>query len=155
MSIHQKVRQALRFFCSWPRTSHELRGARIVKVMPRFVILHHEMPKGSSRPTHWDLMIEVDGALRTWALESPPGLEASINAVELAPHRIDYLQYEGPVTGNRGSVSRWDDGTYEIIPSASEELVLQVDGQRCSGLLSITAESGEDNQRFNVSLRKS
>src|SRR5882724_3306447 len=80
---------------SWPHWTDELPGT-----MPRFVILRHETPPGFARPAHWDFMLECGGVLRTW---------------EMADHRLAYLEYEGEVPGGRGTVSRWDEGRYEIL----------------------------------------
>jgi hypothetical protein len=76
--------------------------------MPRFVILEHDHPE-----LHWDLMLEAGGVLRTWRLAQPPTAGAAIKAVALGDHRLHYLDYEGPVSGGRGTVTRWDRGTYE------------------------------------------
>src|SRR5262249_39383059 len=75
--------------------------------MPRFVVLEHDYPQ-----LHWDLMLESGNVLRTWRLAAPPGKGAAIRAWYLAEHRKMYLDYEGPVSGNRGRVSRWDSGVY-------------------------------------------
>lgn len=87
--------------------------------MPRYVILLHEIPAGHAvsggRGTHWDLMLEQDGLLRTWALNTEPAGELSTSAEQLADHRLAYLEYEGPVSGNRGSVRRWEAGQYELL----------------------------------------
>ena len=77
--------------------------------MPRFVILEHDYPE-----LHWDFMLECAGALKTWRLAEPPATHGElIAAVALEDHRLDYLDYEGPVSGNRGRVKRWDRGDYE------------------------------------------
>ena len=82
--------------------------------MPRYVILQHEMPAGhEDRPLHWDLMFEWHDSLRTWALACEPRAGVEIAARRLSDHRLAYLDYEGPVSGDRGSVRRWDAGTYE------------------------------------------
>ncbi len=83
--------------------------------MPRFVVLRHETPPGHERPTHWDFMLEAGGVLRTWALAEAPCRGRAIAAEELAEHRLAYLEYEGDVSGGRGSVVRWDAGTYEVL----------------------------------------
>jgi hypothetical protein len=83
--------------------------------MPRFVILRHETPPGYARATHWDLMLECAGVLRTWALPEPPSPDCELVAEELPDHRLAYLDYEGDVSGNRGRVTRWDAGTYEVL----------------------------------------
>ncbi len=86
--------------------------------MPRFVVLLHE----SSRNTHWDLMLETSDQLTTW--EIPPackpdalGLLESFccRVTPLPDHRIAYLDYEGPVSRNRGTVRRLDVGIYEVL----------------------------------------
>jgi hypothetical protein len=75
--------------------------------MPRFVILEHDHPI-----LHWDLMLEAGDALQTWRLAAPPVIGATIEATALGDHRHAYLDYEGPVSGGRGSVKRWDAGEF-------------------------------------------
>lgn len=84
--------------------------------MPRFVILQHDTPPGYERPAHWDLMLEVGTVLRTWSLPRPlEEQSASTQDVDsLVDHRLDFLTFEGPLTGDRGSVTQWDAGTYTI-----------------------------------------
>ena len=101
--------------------------------MPRFVLLKHTLPEASDRVTHWDLMLESDGTLRTWALESEPTLGASVAATQLADHRLDYLHYEGDISGNRGSVVRVDQGTYTLLIESDRQIELQLCGTRHLG----------------------
>ena len=58
-------------------------------------------------------MLEMEGKLRTWRLERLPAPGVGIRAEPLGDHRIAYLDYEGPVSGGRGSVTRWDAGEFE------------------------------------------
>lgn len=85
--------------------------------MPRFVILEHDHPV-----LHWDLLLEAGDVLHTWRLVAPPGAEP-IEATALGDHRRMYLDYEGPVSGQRGTVRRHDAGTFseEIPPTPSFE----------------------------------
>ena len=106
--------------------------------MPRFVILRHEPPPGRERPLHWDLMLESGDVLRTWALAEPPAVERTIAAETLADHRTSYLDYEGPVSGNRGAVSRWDAGTFQWERNASREIVIRLEGKQVSGQAALT-----------------
>ena len=85
--------------------------------MPRFVILRHALSKPiDGRGSHWDLMLEsddgVEDSLETWALEDLPSKAGTTDARRLKPHRTEYLDYEGPVSQNRGSVKRVMAGTY-------------------------------------------
>lgn len=76
-------------------------------------------------------MLETESGLQTWALDSIPKRGATIVTFALADHRKAYLEYEGPVSGERGSVTRVMDGTYcWDQDSDSKQLVLQlVDGE--------------------------
>jgi hypothetical protein len=101
--------------------------------MARFVLLYHSFPGGYPRPSHWDFMLEAGETLRTWALCELPRswslaqLRTSelhsdcpavatvdeVPAVRLGDHRPIYLDYEGPISGDRGHVTRIDSGQYE------------------------------------------
>ncbi|MEX2111880.1 MAG: hypothetical protein WD845_01765, partial [Pirellulales bacterium] len=65
----------------------------LTAIMPRFVILRHELPAGQARPSHWDLMFENGGTLRTWTVQCEPKLPLDAEAQSLADHRIEYLDY--------------------------------------------------------------
>jgi hypothetical protein len=86
-------------------------AAQAQKTLYRFVILHHQLPTDE----HWDVMLETESALTTWSI--PPqclsGSSFVCPASLLQPHRKDYLDYEGEISGNRGQVSRIDAGIYE------------------------------------------
>ena len=105
--------------------------------MPRFVILEHDHPT-----LHWDLMLEAGGALRTWRLAEPPDHAGPIAATPLADHRLAYLDYEGPVGGDRGTVKGWDAGTYEIVDEDERGLEMRLHGQRVRGVCRLTGECG-------------
>ncbi len=100
-------------------------------------------------------MLEDDGVLLTWALDSPPDEAvggAAASAVALAPHRLHYLEYEGPVASQRGRVSRWDQGTFAWLnrqPAAHE---IHVSGQRLAGVITLAADA-DDPHRWNVMFR--
>ena len=88
--------------------------------MSRFVILHHQFPESHSRSNHWDLMLEMRGRLLTWSLESLPQINQVLMVDQLADHRIAYLDYEGPVSGDRGWVERWDTGQLTWLADVDE-----------------------------------
>ena len=73
----------------------------------RFVVLEHEW-----NGVHWDFMIEDEGRLRTWAIDVPLVAGEELPARALPDHRLDYLTYEGPVSGGRGIVRRVDGGIF-------------------------------------------
>ncbi|MBI2808544.1 MAG: hypothetical protein HYX68_26450 [Planctomycetes bacterium] len=106
--------------------------------MPRFVILDHDHPE-----LHWDLMLEAGDALRTWRLAEPPEPGRTIDATALGDHRAMYLNYEGPVSGDRGTVKRWDSGTFEeMADSTPTRRMFSLTGRRVIGQVKLTQVDG-------------
>jgi hypothetical protein len=96
--------------------------------VPRFVILEHDHPQ-----LHWDFMLETGEVLRTWRLAAPPVAEGAVAAEPIFDHRLAYLDYEGPISGGRGTVKRWDRGTFSCQVEEADRMVLQLEGTRLRG----------------------
>jgi hypothetical protein len=107
--------------------------------MPRFAILEHDHPE-----LHWDLLLEAGDALNAWRLVQPPDpSERLIDATELADHRAFYLDYEGPVSGERGFVKRWDHGMFvEESGSMPERRCLRFESERLRATVRLTRIQG-------------
>ncbi len=116
--------------------------------MPRYVILRHETPQG----IHFDFMLEAGGALKTWSLAEPPRPGVEIECQALADHRLAYLDYEGPVSGGRGTVTRWDQGTYTLEQQSEGEWVIDLAGERLAGKATLRRDPNDSSRwRFQVS----
>ncbi|MEM9657031.1 MAG: hypothetical protein AAF961_01600 [Planctomycetota bacterium] len=142
---------------------HKRKGA--VHFMPRFALLRHETPEHSQIPSHWDLMIERDGTLATWRLCQLPyawhnalaetsaqlGADANaastdpIAAIQLPEHRIAYLDYEGPLTQERGSVLRCDQGECCWILDAAGVCSVMLRGEKLRGLVELRRATDDDD----------
>jgi len=118
--------------------------------MPRFVLLWHETPAGFARPPHWDLMLEAGSHLRCWALAAAPDETPQQSVEALADHRLTYLDYEGPISGERGAVSRHDQGEYQSLVDEVQEVRVLLRGQRLRGTLTLRREPDTD-QRWRLS----
>lgn len=116
--------------------------------MPRYVVLRHECPPGSPRSSHWDFMLEVENGLRTWAIQMIPAAVGRQPADELPHHRLAYLDYEGPISGDRGSVTRWDSGTYRVVRESGDRLEVTLQGEQLVGLAKLAGLPGEPNWTF-------
>jgi hypothetical protein len=73
--------------------------------MRRFAVLRHDVKPGE---VHWDLLVEgaPDGKLFTWRLAAPLPARGRVAAERSFDHRALYLEYEGEISGGRGTVKR-------------------------------------------------
>jgi hypothetical protein len=85
----------------------------------RYVILRHD---GIAEP-HFDLMFEKSpgSMLMCWRASHWP-IDQSTSITRLPDHRREYLDYEGPISGDRGTVTRIARGTCSISDSIHIEL---------------------------------
>jgi hypothetical protein len=123
--------------------------------MPRFVLLRHDPAPGSSRPLHWDFMLETETGLLTWAVERAWEAGQELPAVQLPLHRAHYLDYEGILSGGRGSVTRLDTGSFTWLSQEDAELVVRLAGTRLRGevrlVRQLPAAAAADDQRWWIS----
>ena len=108
-----------------------------------FVILTHDHPI-----LHWDFMLEQGEGLRTWRLLSTPDGAGTIQAEALPDHRKLYLEYEGPVSGDRGVVSRWDWGHYTLVNQTETRVEVALQGQRLAGVARLSRRQSSRHWTF-------
>lgn len=93
-------------------------------------MLHHVTGDGE----HWDLMLEAGDVLATWRLATPPSASTgTIDAHHIGDHRKAYLDYEGPISGDRGHVRRIDRGTYFTVERSADRWIIEMNGSLCYG----------------------
>jgi DNA ligase D-like protein (predicted 3'-phosphoesterase) len=73
-----------------------------------FVVQEH-----AARARHFDLRLEVEGVMRSWAVPKGPSLDPAVKrlAIEVEDHAISHNDFEGATEG--GGVIVWDRGRYE------------------------------------------
>jgi DNA ligase D-like protein (predicted 3'-phosphoesterase) len=73
-----------------------------------FVVQEH-----AATARHFDLRLEVDGAMRSWAVPKGPSMDPAVKrlAVQVSDHALSHNDFEGPTEG--GGVIVWDRGHYE------------------------------------------
>lgn len=73
-----------------------------------FVVQEHQ-----ATAHHWDLRLEVDGAMRSWAVPKGPSMDPAQKrlAVQVSDHELSHNDFEG--RAGEGGVIVWDRGTYE------------------------------------------
>ena len=100
---------------------------------PRFVIQEH-----SATRLHWDLRLEHDGALASWAIPNGLPWAAKDNrlAVHTEDHPLEYLEFHGEIpkgSYGAGTMTIWDRGTYEVLKWDAKKVELRLHGERVTG----------------------
>jgi bifunctional non-homologous end joining protein LigD len=128
----------------------------------RFVIQKH-----AASHLHYDLRLEMEGVMRSWAVPKGPSLDPAVKrlAMEVEDHPIEYNDFEGIIPAGEyggGTVMLWDHGTYEPDDSRKGEgpeegavrgyregkLSFTLHGERLSGSFALVrTESVEDGVR--------
>ena len=93
--------------------------------MNRFVVHEHH-----ARRLHWDFRLEVEGALKSWAVPKGPSMDPRQRrlAVETPDHELAYAGYEGVIPPGHygaGEVRIWDQGVYEALDPEDAALGLR------------------------------
>jgi hypothetical protein len=89
--------------------------------MPRYAVLSHDWPM-----PHFDLLLEDGDVCRTWRLPTWPPVNG-MSVERIADHRIMYLDYDGPVSGDRGTVTTVERGLFEWQSRSHGELTFDLD----------------------------
>jgi hypothetical protein len=112
--------------------------------MPRFALLEHRRDG-----IHYDFLLETapGGPLRTWAIDAEVVAGKDLPARALADHRALYLDYEGEVSGGRGTVRRLDGGEFETIEWADDRVRVRLAGGQLVGEVEVrrVVFEGEDD----------
>jgi bifunctional non-homologous end joining protein LigD len=111
----------------------------------RFVIQKH-----SATHLHYDFRLEMDGALKSWAIPKEPPTAAGVKrlAVEVEDHEISYIDFEGTIPKGEygaGTVEIWDKGTYTLKQRNKDKLEFTLHGEKLKGDYMLIRFKGDKN----------
>ncbi|GAA3161805.1 hypothetical protein GCM10010531_11880 [Blastococcus jejuensis] len=103
-----------------------------------FVVQEHHTPRGAGERVHWDLRLERDGVLKSWAVPKGPPLEQGTNrlAVPTEDHPLEYASFRGTIAAGEyggGHVTLWDAGRYATEKWDERHIIVAFDGRRLAG----------------------
>jgi bifunctional non-homologous end joining protein LigD len=113
----------------------------------RFVVQEHH-----ARRLHWDLRLERDGVLASWAV--PKGLPETPGqnhfAARTEDHPLEYIDFHGEIPKGEygaGSMRIWDHGTYETLKWESRKIEVALHGERLDARYALFAIGKEDEPK--------
>ena len=116
--------------------------------MPYFVVHEHH-----ARNLHFDLRLEKDGVLKSWALPKGPSMNPADKrlAIMVEDHPLDYGDFEGVIPEGHygaGKVYIWDKGEYSTVKGSIEEgqWEINMNGDILKGNFVLIKLKGRDDQ---------
>ncbi|MCP8304369.1 MAG: 3'-phosphoesterase [archaeon] len=102
---------------------------------------------------HYDLRLEMDGVLKSWAVPKTPPIEKGVKrlAVQVEDHPIEYADFEGKIPEGQygaGTVEIWDKGQYVLKERDEKKLVFEIKGIKLRGDYCLVRLKGRKNWLF-------
>lgn len=101
---------------------------------------------------HYDLRLEMDGVLKSWAVPKKPSMSPAVKrlAVRVEDHPLEYAGFHGTIPKGEygaGTVELWDKGAYRLISGSVRggELVVALRGKKLKGQFVLVRMRGPKN----------
>jgi DNA ligase D-like protein (predicted 3'-phosphoesterase) len=109
--------------------------------------------KHAATHLHYDLRLEMDGVLKSWAIPKEPPTSPGIRrlAVQVEDHPIEYANFEGTIPEGEygaGTVEIWDEGTFKLIDRKEDKLIVEISGGKLKGAYALVRFKDQKNWLF-------
>ena len=102
---------------------------------------------------HWDLRLEMDGVLKSWAVPKEPPTDKGVRrlAVQVEDHPLDYANFAGTIPEGEygaGTVEIWDKGAYVLVDKKPNKIIFEIKGERLKGTYCLLRFKEDKNWLF-------
>ena len=109
-------------------------AAKVGKKDSHIFVIHSHF----ARNHHYDLRLEMDGVLKSWAVPKEPPMDKLTKrlAVQVEDHPLEYAKFHGiikPGNYGAGKVEIWDNGKYKLLEKTSNKILFNLKGKKLNG----------------------
>ncbi len=131
-----------------PRKTAEAKGKESTGHGNVYVIQKHQATR-----LHYDLRLELDGVLKSWAVPKTPPTESGVKrlALQVEDHPLEYANFEGIISKGQygaGTVEIWDKGQYKLRSKKEDKWIIEILGNRLKGTYCLVRFKGNRNWLF-------
>ncbi|MDD8019637.1 MAG: DNA polymerase ligase N-terminal domain-containing protein [Acidobacteriota bacterium] len=117
--------------------------------------LAYVIQKHTASHLHYDLRLESDGILKSWAVPKEPPAAAGQKrlAIQVEDHPLGYEKFEGLIPEGQygaGRVEIWDQGYYQLQNKTDNKLEILLSGEKLKGLYSLIRLKGKNREEKNM-----
>jgi bifunctional non-homologous end joining protein LigD len=161
VSLEEYVRKRTFTKTPEPAPASKKSASKKTAKAPYFCVQRHDATR-----LHYDFRLEIDGALKSWAVPKGPTLDPTQKrlAAHVEDHPIEYGSFEGNIPeGNygAGSVMLWDRGTFELVGDAAGEeqiargdLKFRLHGEKLTGEYALVQMKGRGTGKDWLLIKK-
>lgn len=116
--------------------------------------LIYVIQKHKASHLHYDLRLEMDGVLKSWAVPKEPSGDPAVKrlAVAVEDHPLGYEKFSGTIPAGEygaGTVEIWDQGTYQLLEKSDKAYSVELSGKKLKGLYYLVKlKPGEDKNNW-------
>ncbi len=130
------------------KKAHKSLGGEKMSEGNLYVVQKHDATR-----LHYDLRLEMDGVLKSWAVPKTPPTEPGVRrlAVAVEDHPLEYAGFEGTIPAGQygaGTVEIWDKGSYTLLERKEGKLAVDIHGARLKGVYYLIRFKGRKNWLF-------